>query len=75
MLKKEFKQLKSLWSSSKASVAACDELEMAITRIQLRYPGEKLSDDDFESKFKLHESQVDVTSLPLFSLLSLLLLL
>lgn len=40
--KKEFKHAKLYWQALKDEAAAYDELEMAITRIRLRFPGEQV---------------------------------
>ncbi|XP_076444926.1 E3 ubiquitin-protein ligase SHPRH-like [Babylonia areolata] len=39
--KKEFKQMRSLWTKLKEEVSAADEVQMAVTRMRLRLPGEE----------------------------------
>eukprot|EP01117_Protostelium_nocturnum_P016721 TRINITY_DN6684_c0_g1_i4.p1 TRINITY_DN6684_c0_g1~~TRINITY_DN6684_c0_g1_i4.p1 ORF type:complete len:1574 (+),score=500.65 TRINITY_DN6684_c0_g1_i4:183-4904(+) len=51
LLKKEFKAYKTLWRAEKWVVSSYDEVEMAKTRIQMRQPGEAITDEEKMFKF------------------------
>jgi len=57
ILKQELREASQLWSSSKNYLNSFDEVESAIIRIRLRYPGEIL--EPHEQLFKLNPIEVN----------------
>ncbi|KAF2069113.1 hypothetical protein CYY_009566 [Polysphondylium violaceum] len=57
LLKQELKEASRLWSTSKNYLNSFDEVDSAIIRIRLKYPGEVL--EPHELQFKLNPIEVD----------------
>eukprot|EP00743_Colponemidia_sp_Colp-15_P012322 GILK01013989.1.p1 GENE.GILK01013989.1~~GILK01013989.1.p1 ORF type:complete len:1573 (-),score=378.23 GILK01013989.1:49-4446(-) len=65
-MKKEFKASRTLWMAQKDQLSILDEVDMCLTKIRLRFPGELIANDQ-EANFKLLPHEVEFQKAKLLS--------